>query len=483
MRPLEILAVASEFFPLVKTGGLADVAGALPAALAPQGITVTTLLPGYPAVLAGMDNAHVVQDLGQIFGGDARLLAGNAGGASLLVIDAPHLYARPGNPYLDSMGQDWQDNAARFAALATIGARIACGLLPGLRPDLVHAHDWQAGLLPAYLHFAEGQGALGHTAPPSVVTIHNLAFQGLFPPALLGPLGLPPQSFQIEGLEYHGQISFLKAGIRYADHVTTVSPTYAREILTQAGGMGLDGLLQARGAAVSGILNGIDTTVWNPSTDRALPQPFSADKPAARAASKAALCQRFNLDPERLLFGVVSRLTTQKGLDLLPACLPQLRALGAGLVILGAGAAELERAFAEAVRPGEVGLYLGYDEALAHLIYAGADALLIPSRFEPCGLTQLCAMRYGCLPVVSRVGGLADTVIDANEAALATGVATGFQMEAPDAAELTRTLGRVAAAWQDRTAWAIMQRNAMAQDVGWGRSAGHYAALFRRLTG
>lgn len=480
MAALEVLAVASEFFPLVKTGGLADVAGALPAALRPHGIAVTTLLPGYPAVLAGMAGTRLAQDLGPLFGGPARLLAGEAAGAPLLVIDAPHLYARPGNPYLDSMGRDWQDNAARFAALARVGARLARGLLPDWRPALVHGHDWQAGLLPAYLHYETG-GEPGRTLPPSVTTIHNLAFQGLFEPGLLAELGLPPAAYAIDALEYHGRISFLKGGIRFADRVTTVSPSYAREIRTPEGGMGLDGLLRARGTAVSGILNGIDTTVWDPRTDPALPQGYSLQDPTARAASKAALCARFDLDPARLLFGVVSRLTTQKGLDLLPDCLPTLREMGAGLIILGSGAADLERAFAEAVRPGETSVMLGYDESLAHLIYAGADALLIPSRFEPCGLTQLCAMRYGCLPVVTRVGGLADTVIDANEAALAAGVATGFQMDAPDQEALDRALRRVGAVWQDRAAWAAMQRSAMAGDVSWNRSARQYAALFREL--
>jgi starch synthase len=481
MSKLEILAVTSEFYPLIKTGGLADVAGALPAALAALGPHVTTLLPGYPAVMAGLENAEPTLTIDDLFGGPARLLRGRSGHAHLIVVDAPHLYERPGNPYLTAAGQDWPDNPQRFAALAHTGAALARGLLPGYRPDIVHGHDWQAGLLPAYLHFSGDAADAGTTRPPSVMTIHNIAFKGQFDAGLLESLRLPPQAFSIHGVEYYGTIGFLKAGIRLANHVTTVSPTYAREICTPAGGMGLDGLLRSRGTALSGILNGIDTEVWDPGRDPNLAGPYTHKSLKRRAANKAALCARFGLDPARLLFGVVSRLTTQKGLDLLPASLAALREMGAAVMILGAGAPELERALAEVARPGEMGLYIGYDEGLAHLIYAGTDALLIPSRFEPCGLTQLCAMRYGCLPVVTRVGGLADTVIDANEAALSAGVATGFQMERAESADLDLALRRVAAVWCDRAAWHQMQGNAMRAEVGWERSAHHYADLFRGL--
>ncbi|MCB8878748.1 glycogen synthase GlgA [Acidisoma cellulosilytica] len=478
---MELLSITSEFFPLIKTGGLADVAGALPAALAPEGVNVTTLLPGYPAVMKALQEGEPVHEVSDLFGGPAWLWRGRCGKAPLIVIDAPHLFDRPGNPYLDASGRDWPDNPQRFAALAYTGAAIARGLMPGYLPDVVHGHDWQAGLMPAYLHFSGDAADAGTTRPPSVMTVHNLAFQGLCDPGLLGALRLPPQAFSIQGVEYFGRISFLKAGLRLANHVTTVSPTYAREICTPEGGMGLDGLLRGRGTALSGILNGIDTDVWNPETDAALPQRFSEGRLNDRTANKAALCARFGLEPDRLLFGIVSRLTTQKGLDLLPASLSTLRAIGASVVVLGAGAPELERAYAQAARPGEMGLFLGYDEALAHLIYAGTDALLIPSRFEPCGLTQLCAMRYGCLPVVTRVGGLADTVIDANEAAIGAGVATGFQMDHTDSASLDLALRRVAHVWGDRTAWERMQRNALTAEVGWSRSAARYAELYRGL--
>lgn len=480
MSKLQVLAVASEFYPLIKTGGLADVVGALPVALAENDVSITTLLPGYPAVLAGIEAAEPVLAIDDLFGGPATLLAGRSGSARLLVISAPHLYGRPGNPYVDATGIDWPDNAQRFAALCRVGADIALGLLPAWRPDVVHAHDWQAGLLAAYLHFGTTPAPEG-TQPPSVMTIHNLAFPGLFPASLLPELGLPPEAFSVDGVEYYGGIGFLKSGIRLSNHVTTVSPSYAREICTPEGGMGLDGLLRSRGSYLSGILNGIDTAVWNPGKDAALPQPYTRKTLDDRAANKAALCARFGLKRDALLFGVVSRLTTQKGLDLLPASLPTFSRLGASVMILGAGQPELEQAIQAAARPGEVGLFLGYDEHLAHLIYAGADALLIPSRFEPCGLTQFCAMRYGCLPVVTRVGGLADTVIDANEAALSAEVATGFQMAAADTASLDLALERVAMVWRDKDAWRRMQRNAMKGEVGWSRSAARYAALYRGL--
>jgi starch synthase len=477
-----VLAVASEFYPLIKTGGLADVVGALPSALAAENVTVTTLLPGYPAVLAGLHAPAVVHRIDDLFGGPATIVFGGVGTAAVLAIDAPHLFGRAGNPYTMPNGQDWPDNALRFAALARVGAAIGRGLLGDWRPDVVHAHDWQAGLLPAYLRYGDGWTS-GGTAPPSVITVHNLAFQGRFSTDLLPSLGLPWESYTPEAVEFYGGISFLKAGLLLSDRVTTVSPSYAQEICTPAGGMGLDGVLRARGTNLIGILNGIDTDVWNPATDSVIPRTFGTETMARRTANKIALCERFGLDPAALLFGIVSRLTGQKGMDLLPGSLPTMARHGASLVILGAGQPELERAIQAAARPIAMGLLLGYDEALAHLIYAGADALLIPSRFEPCGLTQLCAMHYGCLPVVTRVGGLADTVIDANEAALSAGVATGFQMAAPDAASLDRVIARVATTWRDRPTWARMQRAAMTGEVGWARSAARYASMYRQVLG
>ncbi len=477
MRPLNVLSVASEIYPIIKTGGLADVAGALPGALAKEGVTVVSLVPGYPAVLRSLERMDVVRHYPDLFGGAARLLSARAGQLDLFVIDAPHLYERPGSPYLTPDGRDWPDNARRFAALGRIAADIGFGIVPGFAPDAVHAHDWQAGLAPAYLHFD------GRPRPATVITIHNIAFQGIFPADLLYELGLSPGAFTVDGVEYYGQIGFLKAGLQLADRITTVSPTYAREIQTPEGGMGLDGLLRARAAVVSGILNGIDDTVWNPATDHFLAASFDHDNFGARLMNKEALQLRLGLrpDPDAMLFGVVSRLSEQKGLDLVLASLPTLLDGGAQLALLGAGDPSLEESFraAATVYPGQVGCVFGYDEPLAHQIQGGSDALLVPSRFEPCGLTQLCAMRYGSVPIVSRVGGLADTVIDANEMALATGVATGFQFSPVNLTAALDAFRRAKSLWLDMDAWHRLQLNGMVAEVGWGRPARHYADLYR----
>ncbi len=476
-----VLSVVSEAFPLVKTGGLADVAGALPPALGPEGFAVRTLLPGYPAVLARLAGAKAVQEWPDFFGGPARLLAGRAAGLDLLAIDAPHLYDRPGGPYAGPDGKDWPDNGVRFAALAWAGAGIARGALADWRPALVHAHDWQAGLVPAYLRFGEGPRV------PSVMTVHNIAFQGQFPKESLASFRLPPRALAMDGVEYYGAIGFLKAGLALADRITTVSPRYALEIRTAEFGMGLDGLIRERAGVLTGILNGIDTAEWDPARDPHLASPFDAARVAAREANRAALRERLGLapDPGAPLFGVVSRLTWQKGIDVLLEALPDLLAAGGQLAVVGTGDAPLQAALAEAARahPDRVAAFIGFDEPLAHRIQAGSDAILVPSRFEPCGLTQLCALRYGAIPVVSRVGGLADTVIDANEMALAAGTGNGIQFSPVTREALALALARTIAIWRDREAWARLQRQAMATDVGWQRPARHYAALYRSILG
>ncbi|MBF9194701.1 glycogen synthase GlgA [Microvirga terrestris] len=476
MRPLNILSVTSEIFPIIKTGGLADVAGALPSALAAEGVRVITLVPGYPAVLKALEAMEVVHRYLSFFGGAATLLSGRAGDLDLFVIDVPHLFDRPGSPYLAPDGRDWPDNARRFAALARAAADIGQGVAPGFAPDVVHAHDWQAGLVPIYLSLTEGP------RPATVMTIHNIAFQGVFPPHLLFELGLPASTFTIDGVEYYGQIGFLKAGLQHADRITTVSPTYAKEIQTPAGGMGLDGLLRVRSTVVSGILNGIDDKVWDSSADTNLAQSYTRDDLDVRITNKRALQKHLGLsqDPDVMLFGVVSRLSEQKGLDLVLAGLSRLLAGGAQLTLLGSGDRILEDRFRSAglAHPGQVGCFFGYDEGLAHLIQGGSDALLVPSRFEPCGLTQLCAMRYGCVPIVSRVGGLADTVIDANEMAVSAGVATGFQFGPVALSPFTDAIDRAKALWRERDAWRRLQGNGMRADVSWRRPAKQYARLY-----
>ncbi len=479
MTALKVLSIASEVYPLIKTGGLADVAGALPAALARENVDVLTLLPGYPQVVAKLESAEVVHSYSRLFGGPARLLAAKGAGLDLLVIEAPHLYGRPGNPYLGPDGKDWTDNALRFGALARVGADIGKGALSAFEPDVVHAHDWQAALTSAYLHYDGGR------RPGTVLTIHNLAFQGHFPVALLGPLGLPEDAMTIEGVEYFGGVGFLKAGLQLSDRITTVSPTYAREIMTPEFGMALEGLLKARSEVVEGIVNGIDDAVWNPATDKALAQNFSALRIDMRPRNRAALQQKLGLATglDAPLFGVVSRLTSQKGLDLLLAALPALIARGAQLAVLGAGEKSIEEGFAAAaqVHRGAVGCFFGYDEQLAHLLQAGADFLVVPSRFEPCGLTQLCALRYGAPPIVARVGGLADTVIDANEAALTAGVGTGIQFHPPSVGELEHALHRALAIYRDTPTMRRLRLNGMRADVSWRSPAKRYAALYRSL--
>jgi starch synthase len=474
--PLNVLAVVSEIFPLIKTGGLADVAGALPVALAAEGVAVRSLVPGYPSVLGALEGGIAVATLDDLFGGAAHIVAAHASGLDLLVIDAPHLYGRPGNPYRGFDGNDWGDNAFRFAALSRVAMLLARGLVEGYRPDVVHVHDWQAGLVPAYLRYA------GAIEPPTVMTIHNIAFQGQYPPYLLAPLGLPADAFSIDGVEYYGAIGYLKAGVQFADRITTVSPTYAAEICTPAHGMGMDGLLRARSDVLSGILNGIDITVWDPAHDPLLVATFDADRIGERAANRAALQQRFGLrsDTATPLFGVISRLSPQKGIDLLLAALPALLGGGGQLVVLGSGDAPLEAGL-RAAAGEDVGVQIGYDEGLAHLIQGGCDALLMPSRFEPCGLTQLCAMRYGTLPIVAHVGGLCDTVIDANEMALANGIGTGFHFSPVETEMLAAAILRALAVWRQPELWRRLQRNAMQVDVSWARPAAQYAALYREL--
>jgi starch synthase len=479
MTALRLLSVASEIYPLIKTGGLADVTGALPGALAREGVAVRSLVPGYPSVLTAVRNGEIVEEFPDLYGGPARLLAASAHGLDLFLLDAPHLYDRPGDPYMGPDRQDWPDNASRFAALSQVAARIGRGLVPGFVPDILHAHDWQTGLVPALLHYG------GSGRPRTVMTVHNLAHQGVFPAHLLAMTGLPSGSFSIDGVEYHGAISFLKAGLQFADRVTTVSPTYSREIRTPTIGMGFDGLLRARASVLSGILNGIDGSVWNPENDPHIAATYRSDSIEHRVRNRAALEHRFGLEPraDTLLCGVISRLSWQKGLDLLLTCLPLLIEQPAQLVLLGSGDRELEAAFAaaQAAYPGRIGCMVGYDEPMAHLIQAGVDALLVPSRFEPCGLTQLCALRYGAVPVVARVGGLADSVIDANDVALASGAATGIQFTPVDADGLMEAIRRAAELYGDPPSWRRMQLNGMATDVSWGRPAHRYAALYRRL--
>lgn len=465
---IRVLSVTSECAPLIKTGGLADVAGALPGALAPLGVEMRTLLPGYPRVMKAAGKARAVKEFSDLFGGPARVLAAKAAGLDLLILDAAHLFDREGAPYLGPDGKDWPDNPERFAALSWVASEITGGALPKWQPQILHCHDWQAGLAPVYLRETHPDAKVG-----TVLTIHNVAFQGLAPRNRLASLGLPRSGMHQDGFEYWDQISALKAGMVWADKITTVSPTYAGELLTPEFGMGLDGVLRARRDDLSGILNGVDTEVWSP--------PFKT--PAGKSRFKRKLLRAMGLaEAEGPLAVVVSRLTQQKGLDVLLDAVPRLLDEGGQLAVLGTGEPKLEAAFRQlADGHSNVAAELSYDEDLARLFVEGGDAILVPSRFEPCGLTQLYGLRYGTLPVVAYTGGLADTVIPASPAGLRAGAATGIQFHPVTADAMSRALDQLCGLYRDGDLWLRMQKNAMRHPVGWDQSAHEYKALYAQL--
>ena len=470
-----VLSVASECVPLVKTGGLADVVGALPGALAAQGWEMRVLLPAYKSLRGRLKSMVPVLEEANLWGGTGRVYHGDCDGLSLYLLDAPHLFDRDGGPYAGS-GGDHGDNAQRFAALSWIAARMAREGVAGWKPDVLHAHDWQAGLAPAYLRY-HGAGGVR-----SVITIHNIAFQGWASVRMLGDLRLPREEFHSDALEYYGNLSTLKAGLVTADRITTVSPNYAAELMRAEFGMGLQGVIAARAAVVSGILNGVDAGLWSP--EQAV-HPYSAAKLSRKAANRADLCAEFGLSVPGPLAILVSRLTDQKGIDLLPEAIPAFVAAGGGLAVLGSGDPGLEAAMQRlaAAHPGRVAVRIGYDEALSHRMFAGGDAVLVPSRFEPCGLTQMYGLRFGTVPVVSAVGGLNDTVINASPAALAVKAATGVVFHPVDGTGLRQALARLLALYRDRATWTDVQKAAMRQPVGWEMSAAAYAQLYQGLLG
>ena len=478
---MRVLFATSEAAPLIKTGGLGDVSAALPAALRGMGVDVRVLLPGYSQVLKALPFLQPVADFSALPGFPvARLLSGAMpDGVPLWVIDCPELYLRGGGPYQDEHGHDWVDNAHRFGLLSKITAVLGSADSPlEWQPDVVHCSDWQTALAPAYLHFAPD-------AAPCVMTVHNLAFQGVFPLQTAEELGLPAECLQPEGVEYYGNLSFMKAGLYYADYITTVSPSYAEEIQTEALGFNMQGLLAHRREVLSGILNGIDTAEWNPAADPNLAQAYDVANIWGKSANKHELQKRMGLhiDPDVPLLGLVSRFTFQKGLDLVFEIAPQLVAMPTQLVLLGSGEEGMQRAALELSHrySGQVGVYVGFDEGLSHLIEAGADIFLMPSRFEPCGLNQMYSQRYGTPPVVHATGGLVDTVVDCNAASLKRGEATGFVFDNADASGLLNAVRRAVAAYRNKKAWRALQRNGMNRDFGWGKSAAAYRDIYEQL--
>lgn len=468
---INTLSVTSECVPLIKTGGLADVAGALPKVLKKNDIAVRTLLPGYPAVLKAVKSPSTVKVIDDCFGGSAQLLAVTHQDLDFLILDAPHLYKRDHGIYLDHNGEDWSDNIERFAALSRVAADIANGLVDDWQPDIVHCHDWQAGLAPYYMKVNKAKAR-------SIMTIHNIAFQGIAPARKRRALGILPKDFNPEGIEYFGNISTLKAGLMYADKLTTVSPTYAQELMTHEFGMGMEGVLQYRKNDFTGILNGIDESIWSPEAD---PEIINYKSPRGKNLNKIQLQKEFNLSKAKgPLCVVISRLSEQKGLDILLKALPTLLSHDGQLILLGSGDSWLENEFRN-ISHANVSIFIGYDEKLSHRMIAGADAILVPSRFEPCGLTQLYGLRYGTLPVVSSTGGLADTVVSASPAAIASQVATGIQFNPITPLALSQALTKLCDLYEQPKLWSKLQRNAMKQSVGWEDSGYSYARLYKEL--
>jgi starch synthase len=478
---MRVLFVTSEAYPLVKTGGLGDVSYALPNALRQLGVDVRLLLPGYPAVLEQLSLIEVHEDIRLYpLQEPIRLLAGTMPGGitPVYVIECPQLYERDGGPYQDTDGKDWYDNDLRFGMLSKVAALFGNHSLL-FKPQIIHCNDWQTGLVPAFSRFNPKPGAR------TVMSIHNMAYQGIFGPEVVELFSLPPESFSMFGLEYHGQVSFLKAGLYYADWITTVSPTYAKEIQTPRHGCGLEGLLKERKDNLTGIVNGIDTEAWNTESDPYLSRHYNCKNLPVKVRNTQALRTKLRLPPLKKapLLGMITRLTEQKGIDLLLPIIPEIIKTGAQLVILGSGDADLEERLQQLAKlhPKRLSVNIGYDEELAHQIEAGANMFLMPSRFEPCGLNQMYSMRYGTIPIVRNTGGLADTVVDATEVNIKNKIATGFVFEEEESSELLSCVQRALETFHRKTTWHMLQYNGMTRDFSWQKSAEQYVSLYQEL--
>lgn len=475
----KILFVTSEAHPMIKTGGLADVSGSLPKALAELSQDVRLILPNYQAIKTDGDVRFLCSL--RVDNREFNLLETQIPDSQVTVwlVDSPELFNRPGNPYVDEAGNPWPDNAIRFALFCRVAVEVAmdrAGL--AWQPDIVHCNDWQSGFIPALL-------SLEPHRPASVFTIHNMAYQGLFPAESTQELNLPGKLWNPEGLEFFNMLSFIKGGLVYADHITTVSPTYALEIQTPTFGYGLEGLLTHRKDCLSGILNGIDIELWNPETDPLIAQHYHVASLPNKQYNKSELQRRFALpvNDHVPLFGLIGRLVEQKGIDLIIDCLPDLMSMPMQFVLLGAGDKAYEQRLQNLahVYPDKMAVTLGYDETLAHLIEAGSDVFLMPSRFEPCGLNQMYSQRYGTLPIVRKTGGLADTVVDALPDTIANRTATGFVFNEASASSLLEAVKRATILYSDQKTWTKIQANAMKKDFSWRHSAEQYLMLYRSL--
>ena len=473
----KVLFVTSEAHPLIKTGGLADVAGSLPKALTELSQDVRLIIPNYQAIT---QDAHYRCTV-RVDNRDINILETQLPETNVPVwlVDCPELYGTPGNPYLDENGEPWENIAERFAVFCRIAVEVAMGRTElDWNADIVHCNDWQSGLVPALL-------SLEQEHPKTVFTIHNLAYQGLFPPATYHALNLPGQLWNPNGLEFHEMLSFIKGGLTYSDRITTVSPTYALEIQTPEFGYGLEGLLSHRQDILSGIINGIDMDDWNPKTDPNLPQSYDESSLNKKQTNKTELQKQLGLpvNAETPVFGVVSRLVQQKSVDLLIEIIPEMMTMPIQLILLGSGDSNLERELNSFSRlyPDKISVTIGYDEKLAHLIEAGADVFLMPSRFEPCGLNQMYSQRYGTIPIVRYTGGLADTVIDALPETLADNTASGIVFNEATAGSLQEAMKRCLILFNDKKTWQKMQKSGMKKDFSWKSSAKQYLNLYESI--
>ncbi len=481
-QPKKILFAASEAQPLIKTGGLADVAGSLPKALGALGLDVRLVLPAYPQAVERAIPLETVATL-KITGipEPVRILEQKMEGKiHVYLIDAPSMFSRPGNPYTEASGRPWGDNAQRFAMFSRVVARMAMGQAGlGWSPDVVHCNDWQTGLVPALL-------AQEWDRPATVFTIHNLSYQGTFDQSTFGQLMLPQQLWSHEGLEFHGQLSFIKGGLVFADWITTVSHTYAQEIRSSEFGYGLEGLLEYRANRLTGVLNGIDYQIWNPATDQHIEHNYAADSFTKKRENKLSLQRELGLEenPDAMLFGNIGRLVEQKGIDMIIDILPHMmQQQDIQMVILGSGEQHLEQSLETVAQkyPGRCVVRVGYDEHLAHRIEAGCDCFLMPSRFEPCGLNQLYSLRYGTVPIVTRTGGLADTVTNLEPSSMLDDTASGFVAERTDANSLLDAVNRAIEYYRRPGQWwKKLAMHGMQQDYSWDSSAAHYLEIYAK---